>query len=70
MTDARTTQIGVEQFATGNPAVQATQLSVEHWASVATGTVQALLTSITVEQWASVAQISAGGGRAFAVVMA
>ena len=36
MTDIRTTQIGVEQWAQGAPRVQATQVLVEQWATVRT----------------------------------
>ena len=61
MTDARATQVSVEQFATASSFVQATQVALEMWASalVSIPGGQALMTQATVEQWASVASISA-----------
>lgn len=59
MTDARNTQEALELWAQGTPNAQATQISVEMWASVPALTVQALMTQIAVEQWASTASASA-----------
>jgi hypothetical protein len=36
MTDKQVTQVAIEQWVTGTPAARATQVSAEHWASVAT----------------------------------
>lgn len=70
MTDTRLTQIAVEQWGVGTPAVQLTQVAAEHWASVATVTVRTVMTQIAVEHWASVAAAGAGGAPAMAMVLA
>jgi hypothetical protein len=49
------TQIGVEEWGAGTPAMQLTQAAVEEWAAVTTGNVQMDVTQIALEQWASVA---------------
>ena len=58
MTDVQTTQVSVEEWATGSPDVWATQVSVEQWATVQTTTIYALATQVAIEQWASVAVIT------------
>lgn len=52
MTDARTTQIAIEQWGNGNPAAQLTQVAIEQWASSNSGSVRAVLTQVALEQWA------------------
>jgi hypothetical protein len=63
MTDIRTTQVAVEQFATGAPAMQVTSVSLEMWASVqATSGTQMVATLVATEQWASVALVPVAAG--------
>ena len=52
MTDARTTQIAIEEWGDGNPKAQATQIAVEMWAPGGSTTPQAIVTQIALEQWA------------------
>ena len=53
MTDARATQVSIEQFAFTSAPAQVTQVTVEQWATTATITGQALVTQVVLEQWAS-----------------
>ena len=52
MTDARATQVALEQFIAPNPLAQATQTALEQWASTGTTTGQALVTQVALEMWA------------------
>jgi len=52
MTDARTTQIALEQWGQGAPAAQVTQIAMEQWVVPPPPSVQ--LTMIALEMWASV----------------
>lgn len=72
MTDIRTTQIGAEQWAGGTPAVQTTQVLVEHWAAVGTTTPQVAVTMMVLEQWATPLPVVSGGttAQALAFIMA
>lgn len=54
MTDARLTQQLVEEWASTNPSAQATQVSLEMWASVQTVSGQVVVSQLLVEEWASV----------------
>lgn len=51
MTDARNTQIALEQWGGGDPAGRLTQVAVEQWAATTAGTVQALATQVALEMW-------------------
>jgi hypothetical protein len=53
MTDARNTQIALEQWSDGNPHGLATQIALEHWASSTFGNPQGLMTQIALEHWAN-----------------
>ena len=62
MTDVRLTQIAIEEFGLPNlPVAQATSISLEMWASVATSNPYAVLTCIALEQWATILEASRGG---------
>jgi hypothetical protein len=64
VTDIRATQVSIEQFATGTPAVQVTSVSLEMWASVqATSGTSMVATLVATEMWGSVAivPVAAGG---------
>jgi hypothetical protein len=56
------TQVAIEQWGVGTPAMQLTQIAIEEWAAVSSVNTQAILTQIALEQWASVASVSAPGG--------
>lgn len=53
MTDARTTQVAVEQWGDGSPSARVTQVAIEQWATVASGPSRAVLTQVGLEQWAN-----------------
>jgi hypothetical protein len=54
MTDARATQVTIEEWAQGTPQASVTQIAVEQWSSVQAAPVQAAVTQIALEQWAVV----------------
>ncbi len=62
-TNAIVSQALAEHWLTTNPAAQITQVSLEHWASVASGNLQAVVTQVLLEHWTSVAVVvpAAGG---------
>jgi hypothetical protein len=49
------TQVAVEEWGVGTPAVQLTQIAIEQWAQVSSVNTQVVLTQVALEQWASVA---------------
>ena len=63
MTDVNVTNVPTEHWLTTDPAAQITQVSLEHWASVASGNLQAVVTQVLLEHWTSVASVvpAAGG---------
>jgi ABC-type polar amino acid transport system ATPase subunit len=71
MTDNRVTQVSIEEFATANPRGQATQVTIEQWATTATITGQAIVTQVALEQWAQIVPtLLPGGAQARVMVMA
>jgi len=71
MTDIQTTQIAIEQFATGTPAVQMTQVAVEMWATVqATSGTSMIASQISLEMWAPVVAAVVPGSDVRVMVMA
>jgi hypothetical protein len=62
MTDIRTTQVSVEQWAASNPNMQVTQVAVEMWAAVATANPFMVATQFAIEQWGSVAVVPVAAG--------
>lgn len=69
MTDARTTQVGLEHWSAPVANAQATQVGLEHWASVPSVTVRALVTSVALEHWARPAAAAPPGGPMITMVM-
>jgi hypothetical protein len=53
MTDARATQVALEEWAPGTPGVQATQAALEQWAAVGTAPSTVVVTLVAIEQWAT-----------------
>ena len=69
MTDFRVTQISIEEFGSATPPpMQATQVSLEMWASVTAVNPRMVVTNVALEEWMSVAQL--GGTQARVMVMA
>ncbi len=62
-TNAIASQALAEHWLTTNPDARITQVSLEHWASVASGNLQAVVTFVALEHWTSVAVVvpAAGG---------
>jgi hypothetical protein len=62
-TNAIASQALAEHWLTTNPDARITQVSLEHWASVASGNLQAVVTQVLLEHWTSVAVVvpAAGG---------
>jgi hypothetical protein len=52
MTDARSTQQSLEEWAMPNADAWATQLAAEVWANALAGPRQAILSQIALEEWA------------------
>jgi hypothetical protein len=61
MTDARSTQEALEQWAQGTPRAQATQIAVEQWSSAQAAPVIAAVTQVALQQWAVVPPVQVGG---------
>jgi hypothetical protein len=62
-TNAIASQALAEHWLTTDPDARITQVSLEHWASVASGNLQAVVTFVALEHWTSVAVVvpAAGG---------
>jgi hypothetical protein len=56
VTDARATQVSLEEFASTTAPAQITQVSVEQWATTATVSGQAIVTTVALEQWVPAAK--------------
>jgi len=54
VTDVRLTQEVLEEWASGTPVAQATQVSLEMWASVQTVSGQVVVSQMLIEEWASI----------------
>jgi hypothetical protein len=67
MTDARSTQEALEQWAQGTPNAQATQTALEQWSSAVAAPVQAVITQVALQQWAVVPPVQVGGCSLFGV---
>jgi hypothetical protein len=61
MTDARETQITLEQWGQGTPQANVTQTALEQWSSAVAAPVQAAVTQVALQQWASVPPVQVGG---------
>jgi hypothetical protein len=61
MTDIRVTQVGVEAWVAGAPALTVTQVGAEVWYVV---TPALIVTQVGVEVWQSVAVLAPAGGGA------
>ncbi len=63
VTNAIASQALAEHWLTTNPDARITQVSLEHWQSVASGNLQAVVTFVALEHWTSVAVVvpAAGG---------
>jgi hypothetical protein len=51
VTDARTTQVAVEEWGQGAPVARVTQAALEVWGAVTAGTVTAVVSQIAIEEW-------------------
>jgi len=58
VTDARATQVAVEEWGATNPPARITQVAIEEWASVAVMAL-AQVTQVAIEEWASVSTVTA-----------
>lgn len=68
MTDARTSQVGLEQWSQGTPVARVTQAAIEEWAVLAVANPVGVVTQVSVEQWAAV-EAAATAAEQYAVMV-